>query len=72
MEKVKPIELIRIPEAAKIYGCSRQNLYQLIDKGKLKAYEMYGLKLIDRGEVERLRDELKPRGTPRKTMQTGW
>ena len=54
-------EWIRMTEAAKIYGCGRQWIYQLIDEGRLNTITMFGLKLVNKLEVERLRDEVKPR-----------
>jgi len=64
METTKK-KLIRIPEAAKVYGCSRQNMYRLVSEKKLKSYKRYGVTLVDKMEVERLKDEIKPHGNPR-------
>ena len=55
-------EWIRMTEAAKIYGCGRQWIYQLVDEGRLNTIMMFGLKLVNKSDVERLRDEVKPRG----------
>ncbi|MBC8460867.1 MAG: helix-turn-helix domain-containing protein [Deltaproteobacteria bacterium] len=57
---------MRVSEAAKIFGCTRQNLYWLISEGKLHTIKLYGLSLVDLKEVEKVRDEIKPRGMPRK------
>ncbi len=54
-------EWIRMTEAAKIYGCGRQWIYQLVDEGRLNTIMMFGLKLVNKSDVERLRDEVKPR-----------
>ncbi len=66
MEKRSERTLLRVNEAADIFGCTRQNLYRLIKEKKLKAYKRYGLMLVDVDDVKRLKDEIIPRGTPRK------
>jgi excisionase family DNA binding protein len=45
-------DLITISQAAKLRGVSRRAIYQLIYRGRLKAYERYGLMLVSRKEVE--------------------
>jgi excisionase family DNA binding protein len=69
MEKRSERTLLRVNEAADIFGCTRQNLYRLIKEKKLKSYKRYGLMLVDIDEVERLKDEIIPRGTPRKKSE---
>jgi hypothetical protein len=66
MKTTSERKLMRIPEAAQIYGCTRQNLYRFIKEKQLKVYKRYGIKLVDVRDIERLRDEIKPRGIPRK------
>ena len=61
--------MLRVSEAADVFGCTRQNLYRLIKEKKLKAYNRYGLTLVDIDEVERLKDEIIPRGVPRKKSE---
>lgn len=39
--------LIRISEAAKLLGVKRQRVYQLIEEGRIKVIELYGIKLVD-------------------------
>jgi len=60
---------MRVNEATEIFGCTRQNLYRLIKEQKLKTYKRYGLTLVDGNEVEHLKDEIKPRGMPRKIYE---
>ncbi|MHC4395639.1 MAG: helix-turn-helix domain-containing protein [Planctomycetota bacterium] len=67
MEKEK--KLLRVAEAAEIYGCTRQNLYHFIADRKLKTYKRYGITLVDVNEIERLSGINKPRGNPRKFLE---
>lgn len=39
--------LIKISEAAKQLGVSRQRMYQLIEEGRVQVIELYGIKLVD-------------------------
>ena len=59
-------ELIRVSEAAGVYGCDRRRIYQLISEGKLKSYEMFGLILVEKNDVLELSMTITPRGVPRK------
>lgn len=55
--------LISQVEAARLRGCSRQAIFDLIQRGKLKTYSAGIHRLVDRTEVMNL--ELDPRGRPR-------
>ena len=69
MRKRSEKTLLRVNEAADIFGCTRQNLYRLIKENKLKTYKRYGLMLVDIDDVKRLKDEIIQRGTPRKKTE---
>ena len=43
--------MIPISKAAKVYGCSRNRIYQFIAKGELNAIEDGGLKLVKEEDV---------------------
>lgn len=58
-------KLIRISEASKLVGCTPQNIYLWINDKKLKTYKRYGITLVDKTDIERLKAEVKPRGMPR-------
>lgn len=50
-------DMISMDEAAKLQGCSFQEIQDLIMQGKLSSREVEGLQLLDRDEVERLKAE---------------
>jgi predicted DNA-binding transcriptional regulator AlpA len=58
----KDTTLVNVDEAAEIYGCSRARIYQLVAVERLKPLISYSrMKLFDRAEVEKLRDEALPK-----------
>ena len=60
-------KLVTVPYAAReIYGCTPQNMYKMIRKGRLKSYERYGVTVVSVSEVEQLAREISPRGGDRK------
>ena len=59
-------DLIRVSEAATVYGCDRRRIYQLISEGKLKKIEKFGLILVKKSKVIELSLTVTPRGVPRK------
>lgn len=44
-------DLITVAEAARLRGVTRSAIWDLIDRGKLRALRRFGLALLDRGEV---------------------
>lgn len=52
---------IRISEAATLYGCSRNRVYELIRSGKLKSEEMLGLAVVSRENILQISEENKRR-----------
>jgi hypothetical protein len=58
--------LMRISDAAKLAGCSRQNIHYHIDAGNLKLVIAYGVKLVNSQEIHRFFATVKPRGQKRK------
>jgi len=62
MEEVVPKtpnlkDMISVDEAAKLRGCSFQDIQALIDRGKLSSQEFEGRRVLDRQEVEKLKSE---------------
>jgi len=51
-------DLITQAEAARIRGVSREAIYDLVARGKLKATEIGGQKFLRRSEVETYKPEL--------------
>ena len=50
-------DMISMDEAAKLQGCSFQEIQELIKQGKLSLQEFEGQRVLDRTEVERLKRE---------------
>jgi len=50
-------DMISMDEAAKLQGCSFQEIQELIKQGKLSSQEFEGQRVLDRTEVERLKRE---------------
>jgi len=50
-------EWIRLPMAAKVYGCHKSRIYQLVKAGKLQTRKYYGVKLVNREAVLALRED---------------
>lgn len=44
--------LIKISEAAKLLGVTRQRVYQLIEEKRITVVELYGMKLIDADNLD--------------------
>jgi len=47
-------ELIRQAEAARLAGVTRGAIHLAIEHGQLTAHERYGIRLVAKGDVERL------------------
>lgn len=43
--------LIKISEAAKLLGVSRQRMYQIIEEKEIPVVELYGMKLVDGDKI---------------------
>lgn len=43
--------LIKISEAAKLLGVSRQRMYQIIEEKEIPVVELYGMKLVDGNKI---------------------
>lgn len=54
-------DAVRISDAAKIYGCSRGRIYDLIEAGKLPSWETWGFTVVSRSQVEELSEKNKER-----------
>ena len=62
-------DLITLQEAALIRGRTTAALSELVRRGRLRSYEMFGRKLVSRREVEAFEDS---RGWPKgKTRKNG-
>lgn len=60
-------DLITLQEAAKIRGRTLSAITELVRRGRLRAYEKFGRKLLSRKEVEAFEDSRGwPKGKPRK------
>ncbi|MGB7923434.1 MAG: hypothetical protein WCF57_09335 [Pyrinomonadaceae bacterium] len=63
-------DLITLQEAAKIRGRTLSAITELVRRGRLRAYEKFGRKLLSRREVKTLEDKRGwPKGKPRKEEQ---
>lgn len=57
VDKLRTKEFLTVTQVSKLIGCSRQNIYKLIKKGKLKATNILEKKtIIKRSEVDKLFD----------------
>jgi excisionase family DNA binding protein len=50
-------DMVSVDEAAKLGGCSFEDIEDLIEHGKLSSREFEGRRVLDRQEVERLKEE---------------
>ncbi len=71
MEVLKTKEFLTVTEVAKLISCSRQNVYKLINSGKLRATNILEKKtIIRRCDIEALFTEVPDTGTmPEKHKQ---
>jgi len=51
--KERDHELITVSQAARLRGVTPQAIYELIERGRLRSVERYGLTLVFKSEVER-------------------
>lgn len=59
IEELKAREFLTVTQVSKLIGCSRQNVYNLINTGKLKATNILQKKtIVKRTEIDRLFNEL--------------
>lgn len=64
IEELKAKDFLTVTDVAKLINCSRQNVYKLINTGKLKATNILEKKtIIRRSDVENLFVETPPKGT---------
>jgi len=61
-------EFVKVSEAAKLYGCTTQNLYKHIRKGNLRTYHRFGTRVVRVDELMELAEFVEPRGDNRKHM----
>ncbi|WP_018615240.1 helix-turn-helix domain-containing protein [Segetibacter koreensis] len=55
LEDLKEKEFLTVRQVSKLIGCSRQNVYKLINGGKLKATNILQKKtLVKRSEIDKL------------------
>ncbi len=58
MEELKAKEFLSVTEVSKLIGCSRQNIYKLINSGRLKATNILEKKtIVRRSDLDKLFDE---------------
>lgn len=63
-------DLITLQEAAEIRGRTTAALSELVRRGRLRSYEMFGRKLVSRREVKAFEDSRGwPKGKTRKDGQ---
>lgn len=48
-----PNKYIPVPKAAELLGMSRQNVYLMLDSGRLTKYELYGQIMLNADEVNK-------------------
>lgn len=59
-------EFLSVTQAAQIIGCSRRNIYYIIDAGQLKATNIMKKKtIIARSDINKLLDAIEPEIKPR-------
>ena len=58
-------DLVTPTEAARLYGCTRENIYDLKSRGQLPVYQYKGQLLHRANDVLLLRDFITSRGIPR-------
>ncbi len=55
IEEIKAKEFLTVRQVSKLIGCSRQNVYKLINTGKLRATNILQKKtLVKRSEIDKL------------------
>ncbi|MBY0244352.1 MAG: helix-turn-helix domain-containing protein [Sphingobacteriaceae bacterium] len=74
IEGLKEKEFLTVTQVSKLIGCSRQNVYKLINTGKLKATNILEKKtIVKRSEVDKLFKEptnrTQPEGIPETQKQ---
>jgi excisionase family DNA binding protein len=64
-------DLITMPEAATLRGVTTAAITELVRRGRLRAVEMFGRRLVSRSEVESFEPERKgwPKGKARKATK---
>jgi len=62
IEELKAKEFLTVTQASKLIGCSRQNVYKLINTGKLIATNILEKKtIIKRSDLDKLFEQSKPK-----------
>jgi len=74
IEELKAKEFLSVTQVSKLIGCSRQNVYNLINTGKLKATNILLKKtIVKRSDLDKLFKEptnrTQPEGIPEKQKQ---
>jgi len=52
MRKINPLEWISQTEAAKLRGVSRQAIWKLVTKGRIKSIEIAGHRFVSLADIE--------------------
>jgi excisionase family DNA binding protein len=61
IEELKAKEFLSVTQVSKLIGCSRQNVYKLINAGKLKATNILEKKtIIKRSDIDKLFEQAQP------------
>lgn len=67
IEDLKAKEFLSVTEASKLIGCSRRNVYKLINAGKLKATNILEKKtIVKRSDLDELFNKPRPETFPQK------
>jgi len=61
-------EFVKVSEAAKLYGCTTQNLYKHIRKGNLRTYHRFGTRVVRVDELMELAEFVEPRGDKKRKI----
>jgi len=70
IEELKAKEFLSVTQVSKLIGCSRQNVYNLINTGKLKATNILLKKtIVKRSDLDKLFKEPQPEGIPEAQKQ---
>jgi len=65
VDELKAREFLTVTQVAKLIGCSRQNVYKLINTGKLEATNILQKKtIIRRSDLDKLFHQVKPERIP--------
>lgn len=66
-----PNKYIPVPKAAELLGMSRQNVYLMLDSGRLTKYELYGQIMLNADEVNKAATNRRLAAIAKNLRQTG-